>query len=103
MSDSLAPIGIDPNQIRAQLSKSWQGKGGGSNPTSGEALTQVLWQTVLNECLTLDMMGTGEEGFAGSMYNDWVKEGFSSAIAAQLAQQNPLPMPGDAAPLGRAE
>jgi hypothetical protein len=92
MSDELAPIGMDPNQIRAQLADRWRGDMQGA--TSAESFSQVIWQTVLKETLDLDMMGTGEDGFASSMYGDWVKEGFSAAIAAQLAQQNPLPMPG---------
>ena len=95
MPDTVAPIGMDPNQVRAQLANRWQGDA--NRAASAESFSQVMWQTVLNECLSLDMMGTGDEGFASSMYSDWVKEGFSAAIAAQLAQQNPLPMPGQAA------
>lgn len=93
MPEALGPIGLDPNQIRLQLNQSW--KGGESSNLSAESFSQVMWQTVLKECLNLDMMGSGGEGFAGSMYGDWVKEGFSTAIAAQLANQNPLPMPGE--------
>ena len=92
MPDALGPIGLDPNQIRAQLGQQWQ-QAGEKNSMSAESFSQVMWHTVLKECLHFDLMGGGE-GFAGSMYSDWAKEGFSSAIASQLARQNPLSFPG---------
>ena len=92
MPEGFNPIGLDPNQIRVQLSDTW--KGSGSDKMSAETFTRLMWQTVLKETLDLKMMGTGEDGFAGSLYGDWVKEGFTTAIAAQLANQNPLPIPG---------
>lgn len=94
MPDAIGSIGFDPNQIRLQLSDAWN-RGDESAGMSAESFSQVMWQTVLKETLKLDFMGTGEGGgFSQSMYGDWVKEGFTSAIAAQLAKQNPLPMPG---------
>lgn len=96
MPDALGPIGLDPNQIRVQLGQQWQ-QADDKNAMSTETFSQVMWHTVLKECLKLDLMGgEGSEGFAGSMYNDWAKEGFSAAIAAQLAKQNPLSLPGQA-------
>jgi hypothetical protein len=92
MSDAFSPIGLDPNQIRLQLSGTWKGQG--ENGMSEQAFTRMMWQTVLKESLDLKMMGTGEDGFSSSLYGDWIKEGFTSAIAAQLANQHPLPMPG---------
>ncbi len=80
---------MDPNQIRTQLSRSWSPEKSSGMPA--QAFSQVMWQTIIKECLSFE--GMGSEGLGGGIYGDWAKEGFSAAIAAQLAQQNPLPMP----------
>ena len=84
---------MDPNQIRLQLNQAWQR--GSEHAVSSDTFSQMIWQTMLKEPLSFEEMGG--EGFGGSAYGDWVKEGFSAAIAAQLARQSPLPFPGTAA------
>lgn len=81
-------MGMDPNQIRLQLSRNWSSA---ENPAdAAELFSQVMWKTIVKESVKLDGFGSGGPG--GGMYADWAKEGFSAAIAAQLAKQSPLPL-----------
>lgn len=91
MTDAISPLGMDPQQIRLQLSRSISGKD--SAEMSSEAFSQLMWQTVIKDTLSFEGFGGGESSENG-MYADMAKETFSSAIAAQLALSNPLPMPG---------
>ncbi|MFP4540523.1 MAG: hypothetical protein ACLFR7_02740 [Opitutales bacterium] len=87
-STSIAPLGLDPQQIRQQFAGRVQPDNAAQ--LSGETFSQVMWQTVLKESLDLKALGGGTEGLGGGMYGDLVKEGLTSAISAQLAKQSPL-------------
>jgi hypothetical protein len=90
MTDSILPIGMDPKQIRERFSRE---DGQNKAEMSVEGFSQLMWQTVVKETLTFEGLGGSEGGGLGSgMYSDWAKEGFSSAIAAQLAKVQPLPI-----------